>query len=71
MENIHTMEYYLTLIMKEILSYVKTWMHLEDIILSQSQKSKYRYFPGGAMVKNPPATAGDTRSSPGLGRSHL
>ena len=28
-------------------------------------------FPGGTVVKNPPATAGDTGSSPGLGRSHM
>ena len=28
-------------------------------------------FPGGAVVKNPPASAGDTGSSPGLGRSHM
>ena len=28
-------------------------------------------FPGGTMVKNPPANAGDTGSSPGLGRSHV
>ena len=27
-------------------------------------------FPGGAVVKNPPANAGDTGSSPGPGRSH-
>ena len=27
-------------------------------------------FPGGAVVKNPPA-AGDTGSSPGQGRSHM
>ena len=27
-------------------------------------------FPGGAVVKNPPAKAGDTGSSPGPGRSH-
>ena len=26
---------------------------------------------GGAVVKNLPANAGDTGSSPGLGRSHL
>ena len=30
-----------------------------------------RGFPGGAVVKNPPANAGDTGSSPGLGRSHM
>ena len=28
-------------------------------------------FPGGAVVKNPPANAGDTGWSPGLGRSHM
>ena len=33
---------------------------------------KYIYvaFPGGTVVKNPPANAGDTGSSPGPGRSH-
>ena len=28
-------------------------------------------FPGGSVVKNPPANAGDTDSIPGLGRSPL
>ena len=28
-------------------------------------------FPGGAVVKNPPANARDTGLSPGLGRSHM
>ena len=28
-------------------------------------------FPGGAVVENLPAKAGDTGSSPGLGRSHM
>ena len=28
-------------------------------------------FPGGAVVENRPANAGETRSSPGLGRSHM
>ena len=27
-------------------------------------------FPGGTVVKNPPANAGDMGSSPGPGRSH-
>ena len=36
------------------------------------QKKNYvRDFPGGTMVKNPPANAGDTGSSPGPGRSHM
>ena len=30
-----------------------------------------RDFPGGAVVKNPPANAGDMGSSPGPGRSHM
>ena len=30
-----------------------------------------RDFPGGAVVKNPPANAGDTGSSPSPGRSHM
>ena len=28
-------------------------------------------FAGGAVVKNPPANAGDKGSSPGLGRPHM
>ena len=30
-----------------------------------------RDFTGGTAVKNPPANAGDTGSSPGPGRSHM
>ena len=30
-----------------------------------------RGFPGGAVAENLPANAGDTGSSPGLGRSHV
>ena len=30
-----------------------------------------RGFPGGALVENLPANAGDIGSSPGLGRSHV
>ena len=38
----------------------------------QKEKGKKgRDFPGGAVVKNPPANAGDTGSSPGPGRSHM
>ena len=28
-------------------------------------------FPGGLVIKNPPANAGDTGSTPGLGRFHM
>ena len=34
-------------------------------------KNTVKGFPGGTVVKNPPANAGDTGSSPGPGRSHM
>ena len=34
-------------------------------------KSQMRDFPGGAVVKNPPANAGDMGLSLGPGRSHM
>ena len=34
-------------------------------------KKPTRDFPGGAVVKNLPANAGDTGSSPGPGGSHM
>ena len=34
-------------------------------------KLDIRDFPGGAVLKNPPANAGDVGSSPGPGRSHM
>ena len=36
-----------------------------------SFKKLFWDFPGGAVVKNPPASAGDMDSSPGPGRSHM
>ena len=29
------------------------------------------WFPGGPLVKNPPANTGDTGMIPGLGRTHM
>ena len=37
----------------------------------QHNIKKNRGFPGGTVVENPPAGAGDTGSSPGLGGSHM
>ena len=37
----------------------------------REDRNKKQDFPGGAVVKNPPANAGDTGSSPGPGRSHM
>ena len=49
---------------------------LDDADLKLSQEKFYlnitiQGFPGGAVVENLPANAGDTGSSPGLGRSHM
>ena len=41
------------------------------IFLTNIVKKISRDFPGGAVVKNPPANAGDMGSSPGPGRSHM
>ena len=38
---------------------------------NKPKKEKGRDFPGGAVVKNLPASAGDTGSIPGPGRSHV
>ena len=34
-------------------------------------KTKMKSFPGGAVVNNPPANAGNMGSSSGPGRSHM
>ena len=39
-------------------------------LTSNTRTSKWG-FPGGTVVKNPPANAGDPGSIPGLGRSHM
>ena len=36
-----------------------------------SVRNHFRGFPSGAVVESLPANAGDTGSSPGLGRSHM
>ena len=39
--------------------------------ISLLKVDKHGGFPGGAVVENLPANAGDMGSSPGLGRSHM
>ena len=36
-----------------------------------SIRNSFKGFPGGAVVESLPTNAGDTGSSPGLGRSHM
>ena len=45
--------------------------HTQKRIHTHSQKEKKGGFPGGTVVESLPANAGDTGSSPGLGRSHM
>ena len=46
--------------------HLKVQKHSKESILKEK-----RGFPGGAVVENLPANAGDMGSSPGLGRSHM
>ena len=41
------------------------------ILMEYRQKYMNGDFPGGTVVENLPANAGDTGSSPGLGGSHM
>ena len=49
------------------------WLPLAGTVWKSRFFKKYRKrgFPGGAVVENLPANAGDTGSSPGLGKSHM
>ena len=40
-------------------------------IVENFKLRSFRDFPGGAVVKNPPANAGDMDSSPAQGQSHM
>ena len=39
--------------------------------MDEPYKDNVRGLPGGSVVKNPPASAGDTGSVPDPGRSHM
>ena len=40
-------------------------------IIKKSTDNKFRGFPGGSVVKNPPANAREMGLIPGLGKSHM
>ena len=44
---------------------------LDGTVSASALRRVYEGFPGGAVVENLPANAGDKGSSPGLGRSHM
>ena len=50
------------------------WLLLRTIFLKEQMhqiKTSDWGFPGGAVVKNPPANTGNIGSVPGPGRSHM
>ena len=47
------------------------WSYFSSVKRGKTEYYICRDFPGVAVVKNPPANAGDTGSIPGLGRSHM
>ena len=54
---------------KELENIKKTQLEMKNLIAEI--KNTIEGFPGGAVVKNLLANAGDTGSGPGLGRSHM
>ncbi|XP_068412549.1 coiled-coil domain-containing protein 15 isoform X7 [Eschrichtius robustus] len=62
---------------KQYLRYRRLFMDIEREQVKEQQRQKEQRkkiekdFPDGAVVKNPPAKAGDMGSTPGLGRSHM
>ena len=60
-----------SLIIREMQIKTTVRYHFTPVRMDIIKKSTNRGFPGGAVVENLPANAGDTGSSPGLGRSHM
>ena len=56
---------------KKIDKYFKIKHKIDQRVLMYKKNVNILGFPGGTVVENLPANAGDTGSSPGLGRSHM
>ena len=50
---------------------IKNIKEVRNILLQGYRKKQIRGFPGGSVVKNPTASAGDTGLIPDLGRAHM
>ena len=51
--------------------FITKYAYTDTQVAQVKRQEKILGFPGGAVVENPPANAGDTGSSPGLRRSHM
>ena len=54
-----------------VLEHPRSWIWYRKKCEEMSEKNLNLGFPGGAVIENLPANAGDTGSSPGLGRFHM
>ena len=50
---------------------MKSKKKVKKYLQANAKTQPYKGFPGGAVVKNLPASARDTGSSPGPGRSNM
>ena len=62
---------YLRTLVQYLLFFIIRGMLPPNAIDTRNLKPDLWGFPGGAVVGSLPANAGDTGSSPGLGRSHM
>ena len=69
--DIHTLLYIKKINNKDLTYSTGNYTQYSVITYMGKESKKEWGFPGGAVVKNPPANAGDTGSSPGPGRSHM
>ena len=72
--NRYTLLYIKLINSKDLLQSTGNYIQYLVIIYNGKESEKeqiYRGFPDGAVVQSLPANAGDTGSSPGLGRSHM
>ena len=56
--------------LKSLFKHILNFIYKEKLFVSASLKHQLWGFPGGSVVKNPPANAGDVGLIPGPGKIH-